>query len=99
MRRVDGKQSMVFLNSVFIYHVVLGDHLPWRVVAMEKPAFPHIWGLLSLACILSQWTVKGLGGGHSVCRSIKNKRETRGAPSILGGISFDLVLFPESAAV
>lgn len=34
-----------------------------------------------------------------VCRSIKNKRETQGAPSIPEGISCEQVLFPESVAV
>lgn len=41
----------VFKLREFIYHVGggLGDHWPWGPASMEKPAFPHGWGLLSLA--------------------------------------------------
>lgn len=41
----------------------------------------------------------GLGGGQSVCRGIKNKRETPGTLSIPAAIASHLLLFPESAAV
>lgn len=32
----------VFELREFIYHVVVGDHLPWVPGAMEKSAFPNI---------------------------------------------------------
>ena len=46
LRHMGGKLSLLYSSSENLF---TWDHSPWGPVPMEKLAFPHGWGVVSLA--------------------------------------------------